>query len=214
MEIPIAALMEELGEESVITHLLNNKATVRWTPTLTQPLDSNQHNKELPQPTLVETPQEPARPMEPVVPQEPVVLEKAVELVEPARLDDLVQPRTPSTSDLPVLTEKQKALAKLTALVPRANASALSTIKLTSEEYLRYKSTVPRVFKFLNQCPEEGVSAECPGISFCQPDTFMADTGADIMLVTQEFCENMGLGVGPTKMGIQTSVSGLGDLNE
>jgi hypothetical protein len=40
----------------------------------------------------------------------------------------------------------------------------------------------------------------------------MADTGADIMLVTQEFCDNMGLGVGPTKLGIQTSVSRLGGL--
>jgi hypothetical protein len=33
-----------------------------------------------------------------------------------------------------------------------------------------------------------------------------------MMLVTQEFCDNMGLGVGPTKLGIQTSVSGLGGL--
>jgi hypothetical protein len=40
----------------------------------------------------------------------------------------------------------------------------------------------------------------------------MANTGADIMLVTEEFCENMGLSVGPTNLGIQTSVSGLGGL--
>jgi hypothetical protein len=49
-------------------------------------------------------------------------------------------------------------------------------------------------------------------MNICHPDTFMADTGADIMLVTEEFCENMGLRVGPTHLGIQTSVSGLGGL--
>jgi hypothetical protein len=49
-------------------------------------------------------------------------------------------------------------------------------------------------------------------MNFYQPDTFMADTRADIMLVTEEFCENMGLRVGPTNLGIQTSLSGLGGL--
>jgi hypothetical protein len=68
------------------------------------------------------------------------------------------------------------------------------------------------VFKFLNHCPEEGISAQFRGVDFCQLDTFMADTGADIMLVTEEFCENRGLTVGPTNLGIQTSVSGLGGL--
>ena len=130
----------------------------------------------------------------------------------PARLDDSVQPRTPSIRDPPVLTEKPKAPPKMTALVPRVNTSALSATQLSTEEWLRYKSTVPRVFKFLNHCPEEGISAEFRGTSFCQPITFMADTGSEIMLVTQEFCGNMGLGVGPTKMVIQTSVSGLGGL--
>jgi hypothetical protein len=32
------------------------------------------------------------------------------------------------------------------------------------------------------------------------------------MLVTEELCENMGLRVGRTNLGIQTSVSGLGGL--
>ena len=171
VEIPIAALMEEVGEESAIKQLLNNKATVRWKPTLTQPLVPNQRDK-LPQPTLVdsspvrplepEVPQEPIMPLEPVMPPDPVVpprpviLEKSVKLVEPVRLNDPVQPSTPIISDRPALTEKQKVLAKLTALVPRANSSALSATQLTSEEFLRYKNTVPRVFKFLNQCPEEG----------------------------------------------------------
>jgi hypothetical protein len=40
----------------------------------------------------------------------------------------------------------------------------------------------------------------------------MADTGADIMLVTEEFCTNMGLIIGPTALAIHTSVSGLGGL--
>jgi hypothetical protein len=46
VDIPIASLLEELGEEGVISHLLNNKATVRWAPTTIQ------YNTELPQPTL------------------------------------------------------------------------------------------------------------------------------------------------------------------
>jgi hypothetical protein len=124
----------------------------------------------------------------------------------------VVRVRRASTSDPPVLTEKQKVLAKLSVLVPRTNTSALSVTQLSNEEWLRYKGIIPRVFKFLNHCPEEGISAQFLGTSFCQPDTFMADTGADIMLVTQDFCDNMGLGVGPTNPGIQTSVSRLGGL--
>jgi hypothetical protein len=47
-------------------------------------------------------------------------------------------------------------------------------------------------------------------MNFCQPNTFMADTGTDIMLVTENFCENMGLSIGPPNLAIQTSVTGLG----
>jgi hypothetical protein len=40
----------------------------------------------------------------------------------------------------------------------------------------------------------------------------MAGTGAEIILVTEEFCHNLGLNVGPTDLVIHTSVSGLGGL--
>jgi hypothetical protein len=40
----------------------------------------------------------------------------------------------------------------------------------------------------------------------------MADTGADIMLVTEEFCTNMGLTIEPSALAIHTSVSGQGGL--
>jgi hypothetical protein len=102
VEIPIASLLEELGEDRAIRQLLNSRATVRWTPTLTQPLVPSQHDK-LPQPTLVNS--SPVKLLKPVVPQEPiisldsvvspdpvvpVILEKAVKLVEPVRLNDPV----------------------------------------------------------------------------------------------------------------------------
>jgi hypothetical protein len=40
----------------------------------------------------------------------------------------------------------------------------------------------------------------------------MADTGAEIMLVTEEFCRNMWLTIGPTSLSIHTSVSSVGGL--
>jgi hypothetical protein len=53
-------------------------------------------------------------------------------------------------------------------------------------------------------------------MNFCQPATFRltlkADTKAYIMLVTEEFCQNLGLSIGPTDLAIHTSVSGLGGL--
>jgi hypothetical protein len=98
--------------------------------------------------------------------EELVRLEEPVVLEEPVRLEDPVQPRTPSTSIPPVLTEKQKALAKLSALVPRTNTSALSVTQLSNEEGLGYISIITRVFKFLNHCPEEGISAQFLGTRF------------------------------------------------
>ncbi len=49
-------------------------------------------------------------------------------------------------------------------------------------------------------------------MTYCAPDTMMADTGAHITLVTKEFCENMRLRIGPTSLSIHTSVSGVGGL--
>ena len=40
----------------------------------------------------------------------------------------------------------------------------------------------------------------------------MADTGADIMLVTEELCNIMGLTIKPTTLQIHTSVAGVGGL--
>ena len=40
----------------------------------------------------------------------------------------------------------------------------------------------------------------------------MADTGADIMLVTEELCTIMGLTIKPTSLQTHTSVAGVGDL--
>jgi hypothetical protein len=79
-------------------------------------------------------------------------------------------------------------------------------------EWMRYRSKQWGVFKFLHASPASGVSALFQGISHCQPGTVKADTGADIMLVTEEFCTNMCLVLGPTDLAIHTSVSGLGGL--
>jgi hypothetical protein len=92
---------------------------------------------------------------------------------------------SPSTSTTPVLTEKQKALGKLSAQVPRTSNTVLSATQLSTAEWLQYRHKKPRVFKFLNRRPEAGVSAQFCGMNFCQLDTFMADTGVDIMLVTE-----------------------------
>jgi hypothetical protein len=49
-------------------------------------------------------------------------------------------------------------------------------------------------------------------MTYCAPDTVMVDDGVDIMFVTEEFCENMGLMIGTTSLSIHTSVSGVGGL--
>jgi hypothetical protein len=66
--------------------------------------------------------------------------------------------------------------------------------------------------EYLIDSPASGVSALFQGMSRCQPSRVMADIGADIMLVTEEFCTNMGLVIVPTDLAIHTSVSGLGGL--
>jgi hypothetical protein len=125
---------------------------------------------------------------------------------------------TPSLAN--IMTEKQKALAKLNALAPQATSltprttgnAMIAADQLSHAEWMRYRSKQWGVFKFLSASLASGISALFNGISHCQPGTIMADTGADIMLVTEEFCTNMGLTIGPTVLAIHTSVSGLGGL--
>jgi hypothetical protein len=57
-----------------------------------------------------------------------------------------------------------------------------------------------------------GVSVVFKNVTYCAPDTIMADTGVDIMLVTEELCDLMGLTIRPTCLQIHTSVAGIGGL--
>jgi hypothetical protein len=115
MDVPMGALLDELGEGGVISHHLKKRVTVKVAPTFSQ--------------RIMEV-------------QEPRTL-------APVRTEEPTRQESPSTSAPPVLTEKQKALAKLSALVPRTN----SATQLSTEEWLKYKNKKPRVFKFLNRCP-------------------------------------------------------------
>jgi hypothetical protein len=89
---------------------------------------------------------------------------------------------TPSLS--PVLTEKQKATDKLSALAPRTSGTALRATQLSHAGWLHYRSSKLGFFKFLNACSQSGISAQFRSMNFCQPNTFMGDTEADIMLMT------------------------------
>jgi hypothetical protein len=93
VDVPIAALLEEVGEGGVISHLVDKKATVRLEPATRKPVEMT------------------SKP-----------------------------PTTLGTTSLPpVLTEKQKALAKLSALAPLTNGAALSaTSQLSHAEWLQY----------------------------------------------------------------------------
>ncbi len=178
VDVPLKALLEEIGEGGVISHLVNKGATVRLAPSSSQGAEKAAKLT--------------------VVTEEPLVRTEQVTTMVPV--------------NAPGLTEKQKALAKLSALAPLSTGTALSANQLSREEWHQYRRKKWGVFKFLNASPREGVSAQYNGRNFCQPDTFMADTGADIMLITEEFCENMGLSIIPTDLAIYTSVSGLGGL--
>jgi hypothetical protein len=113
-------------------------------------------------------------------------------------------------------TQKDQAvvdsLAKWGALIPKARQTALVAGQFSKEEWVRYRLTPAAIWKFLNDTPASGISAVFKGVTYCAPDTMMADTGADTMLLTKEFCNFMGLTIRPTSLQIHTSVAGIGGL--
>ncbi len=106
------------------------------------------------------------------------------------------------------------SLAKLGSIVPRAVQTAMMAGQLTTKEWQRYRCTPASIWKFRNQTPSSGISCSHKGKVYCAPDTIMADTGADIMLVTVELCDIMGLTIKPTTLQIHTSVAALEDFLE
>ncbi len=114
------------------------------------------------------------------------------------------------------MSEKDQAvadsLAKLGSTIPRARQTALVAGQFSAKEWQRYRQTPAVIWKFRNETHASGISAVFAGKTYCAPDTMMADTGADIMLVTEEFCNIVGLTIRPTSLQIHTSVAGIGGL--
>jgi hypothetical protein len=114
------------------------------------------------------------------------------------------------------ISEKDQAvadsLAKWGSIIPKARQTALVAGQFSAKEWQRYRQTPAVIWKFRNETPASGISAVFAGKTYCAPDTMMADTGADIMLVTEEFCTIMGLPIRPTSLQIHTYVAGVGGL--
>ncbi len=104
------------------------------------------------------------------------------------------------------------SLAKLGSIVPKARQTAMVAGQLTTKEWQTYRCTPASIWKFRNKTPASGISCSFNGKTYCCPDTMMADTGADIMLVTEELCTIMGLTIKPTSLQTHTSVAGVGGL--
>ncbi len=98
------------------------------------------------------------------------------------------------------------------AIIPKARQTALVADQFSTKEWQHYRLTKAEIWKFLNDTPASGISAVFNRRTDCAPDTMMADTGADIMLMTEEFCTIMGLPIRPTSLQIHTSVAGFGGL--
>ena len=103
-------------------------------------------------------------------------------------------------------------MARWGAIIPKARQTALVAGQCSTKEWQQYRLTPAVIWKFLNETPASGISAVFNGWTYCAPDTMMADTGADIMLVTEEFCNIVGLTIRPTSLQIHTSVAGIGGI--
>ena len=103
-------------------------------------------------------------------------------------------------------------MARWGAIIPKARQTALVAGQFSKQKWQHYRLTPAATWKFLIETLASGISAVFKGVTYCAPDTMMADTGADIMLVTEEFCNLMGLTIRPTGLQIHTSVAGIGGL--
>jgi hypothetical protein len=130
VEFPLEALLEEIGEGGVINHLVDRRATVKLSPAGRQPFKKTQEPRTLGVPSMA-----------PVVTKEPMIL--GAHIIAPVDTEAAVTQGAPSTSVTPVLTEKQKALAKLNALVLQTSSTALSATQLRPAEWLQYRIRSP-----------------------------------------------------------------------
>jgi hypothetical protein len=122
VDVPLEALLEEIGEGEVISHLVNKRATVKLAHVGRQPVEKTQEPRTLGAPCMA-----------PVVTKEPMT--RGATSIAPVVTEKAVTQGAPSTT--PVLTENQKALAKLSALVPLTGSTALSaTTQLSPAEWL------------------------------------------------------------------------------
>jgi hypothetical protein len=84
----------------------------------------------------------------------------------------------------------------------------VSNMSLSAGKHQEYIDRNPMIFKFANPNKEGGVTVRYGGMDWIQSDAVMADTGCDIMLITQAMALGIKLPIGESNIHVHTSLSG------